>query len=185
MDAGSIFKEINEVFKRYGVGRGVGFVPDRLEVKLERAASGSCALVYREFFTYLPLDVMKVATGNAVEFLSGMGVPREKIKPLEAGVEVILEGDARIVYFPVLEMLIQDREIAKDLDSTFDSVKGSIRNLMELFDFAWGWDSTSEGMWKSNVAKLNEIIEENPRMQAEIEEIVKKHSAGGSLPPSQ
>jgi hypothetical protein len=187
MDAGSLFKEINEIFKRYGVGRGVGFVPDRLEVKLERASSGSCSLVYREFFTYLPPEVMEVATGNAVEFLSGMGVPRERIKLLDAGVEVTIEGDAKIAYFPILEMLIQDREIAKNLDSVFDSMKGSIRSLMELFDFAWGWDPTSEEMWRSNVAKLNEIIEENPGMQAEIEEIVKRHSAGGggSLPPSQ
>ncbi len=117
IDTGSLFKEINEVFKRYGVGRGVGFVPDRLEIKFERDASGSCSLVYREFFTYLPPEVMEVATGNAVEFLSGMGVPRERIKPLDSGVEVTLEGDAKIAYFPILEMLIQDREIAKILDS--------------------------------------------------------------------
>jgi hypothetical protein len=31
-------------------------------------------------------------------------------------------------------------------------------------------------MWRSNIAKLNEVIEENPGMQGEIEEIVKKHS---------
>ena len=176
VDAGSIFREINEVFKRYSVGKGVGFVPDRLEVTLERAASGVCTLVYREFFTYLPPEVMEVAMGNAVEFLSGMGVPRERIRQLDHGVEVSLEGDARIVYFPVLEMLIQDRGIMGNMDAAFDSLKGSIRSLMELFDFAWGWDSASEEMWRSNIAKLNEVIEENPGMQSEIEEIVKKHS---------
>ena len=176
VDAGSIFREINEVFKRYSVGKGVGFVPDRLEVTLERAASGVCTLVYREFFTYLPPDVMALAMGNAVEFLSGLGVPREKIKQLDGGVEVTLEGDARIAYFPMLEMLIQDRGVAGNIDPALDSLKGSIRSLMELFDFAWGWDSASEEMWRSNIAKLNEVIEENPGMQSEIEEIVKKHS---------
>jgi hypothetical protein len=184
VDAGLLFREINEVFKRYGVGRGVGFVPDRLEVKLERAPSGTCSLVYREFFTYLPPEVMELAMGNAVEFLSGMGIPKEKIRPLDAGVEVIIEGDARIAYFPILEMLIQDREIARNLDPALDSMKASIHSLTELFDFAWAWDAASEEMWRSNVAKLNEIIKENPGMQAEIEAIVKRHS-GGSPPPSQ
>ena len=183
VDTGSLFKEINEVFKRYGVGKGMGFVPDRLEVKLERAASGTCSLVYREFFTYLPPEVMEVAMGNAVEFLSGMGVPKERIKPLDSGVEVTIEGDARITYFPILEMLIQDREIANNLDPALDSMKVSIHSLKELFDFAWVWDSASEEMWRSNIAKLNEIIKENPGMQAEIEAIVKRHSSGGSPPP--
>ena len=69
LDAGSLFSEINTVFKKYGVGKGVGFVPDRLEVVMDRATSGACTLIYREFFTYLPPDVMELAMGNAVEFL--------------------------------------------------------------------------------------------------------------------
>ena len=173
---GTLFGEINAVFKKYGVGRGVGFVPDRLEVKMERTASGECTLVYREFFTYLPPDVMELAMGNAVEFLGGFGVPKEKIKPLEAGVEVTLEGDARIAYFPMLEMLLQDHGIAGNVDSALDGLKGSIHNLMDLFDFTWGWDSASEEMWRSNVEKLSAVIEANPGMQAEIEDIVKRYS---------
>jgi len=177
VDAGTLFGEINRVFKKYGVGRGVGFVPDQLEVKMERAASGACTLVYREFFTYLPPDVMELAMGNAIEFLGGLGVPKEKIKPLEAGVEVTLEGDARIAYFPMLEMLIQDRGIAGSIDLALDGLKDSIHSLMGLFDFAWGWDSASEEMWRSNIEKLSAVIEANPEMQGEIEDIVKRYSS--------
>ena len=176
VDAGAIFREINEVFKKYGVEKGVGFVPDRLDISLERGATGLCTLVYREFFTYLPPDVMEVAMGNAVEFLGGLGVPRERIKKLDRGVEVTLEGDARIAYFPMLEMLIQDRGVAGNVDAALDSLKGSIRSLMDLFNFTWGWDKESEAMWRSNVTRLNEVIETNPGMQREIEEIVKRHS---------
>jgi hypothetical protein len=79
-------------------------------------------------------------------------------------------------------MLIQDCDIARNLDPALDSMKVSIRSLTELFDFAWAWDVASEKMWRSNVAKLNEIIEENPGMQAEIETIVKRHSGGSQLP---
>jgi len=176
VDAGSLLREINGVFKRYGVGKGVGFVPDKLDVTIERAASGTCTLIYREFFTYLPPEVMAVAMGNAVEFLASIGIPRERIKPLDSGVEVTLEGDARIAYFPMLEMLIQDTGIAGNVDSTLESLKGSLRSMMELFEFAWSWDTTSEEMWRNNIAKLNEVISANPGMQDEIEEIVKRHT---------
>ncbi len=47
VDASSLFREINDVFKRYGVGKGVGFVPDRLEMTMDRAASGACTLIYQ------------------------------------------------------------------------------------------------------------------------------------------
>jgi len=180
VDAGSLLREINGVFKKYGVGKGVGFVPDRLEVTMERTTLGACTLIYREFFTYLPPEVMAVAMGNAIEFLSSMGIPRERIKSLDGGVEVILEGEARIVYLPILEMLIQDRGIVDNVDFALDSLKGSIRSLMELFEFAWCWDAASEERWRSNIAKLNEVISANPGMQYEIDEIVKKHT--GKLP---
>jgi hypothetical protein len=176
LDAGSLFGEINAVFKKYGVGKGVGFVPDRLEIVMDRVASGACTLIYREFFTYLPPDVIDLAMGNAVEFLGGLGVPRERIKKLDRGVEVTLEGDARIAYFPMLEMLIQDQGVEGNVDAALDSLKGSIRSLMNLFNFTWGWDKESEAMWRSNVTRLNEVIETNPGMQREIEEIVKRHS---------
>jgi hypothetical protein len=47
---------------------------------------------------------------------------------------------------------------------------------MELFEFAWCWDAASEEMWRSNIAKLSEIISENPEMQGEIEKIVNRYT---------
>ncbi len=175
LDAASIFAEINAVFKKYGVGRGVGFVPDRLEITMDRDASGACRLIYREFFTYLPPDVMELAMGNAVEFLGGLGVSRERVRRLDGGVEVTLEGDARVAYFPMLEMLIQDRGIAGNADAALDGLKASIRSLMELFDFAYGWNAASESLWRRNAERLGEVIEANPGMQGEIDEIVRRH----------
>lgn len=77
----------------------------------------------------------------------------------------------------MLEMLIQDRGIAGSIYSALDGLKGSIHNLMDLFDFAWGWDSASEEIWRSNIEKLSAVIEANPGMQGEIEDIVKKYSS--------
>ncbi len=178
VDTGALYGEINSIFKKYGLGKGLGFVPDRLEITLERARSGSIILVYREFFTYLPAEVMEVAVGNSVDFLSGMGVPREKVKRLDSGVEVRLEGDARIIYFPILEILIQDREIASRIDGACGSMRESLTGLTGLFDFAYAWDSEAEARWRSGVAKLSEVIAGNPEMQREIEELVRKRTGG-------
>jgi hypothetical protein len=176
IDTSSLFGEINKVFKRYGLEKGLGFVPDRLEISMKRISHDGFALTYREFFTYLPLDVMEVATGNAVEFLDRLGVPPEKITRLANGVEVTLEGDAKIAYFPVLEMLIQDREIAQNIEVALEAFKGSIASLLELFDFNWDWSPEAEEKWKSNIARLSEIIEANPEIESEIKVLVNRYS---------
>jgi len=113
--------------------------------------------------------------GNAVEFLSSVGIPRDRINRIGGGVEVRLQGDARIAYFPILEMLIQNRDISTNIDSVCDPLKVSIYSLLELFDLTWGWDEASSQSWRNSVKKLNEIIEANPGMQREIEDLVKKY----------
>ncbi len=181
VDTGALYGEINAIFKKYGLGKGLGFVPDRLEVNMERSRDGNITLVYREFFTYLPPEVMEVSVGNSVDFLIGLGVPGEKVRLLESGVEIRLEGDARIAYFPILEMLIQDREITSRIDSACGSVRESLAGLTGLFDFAYAWDTESEVRWRSGVARLSEVIAGNPEMQREIEELV-RHRTGGREP---
>lgn len=176
IDTGSLFGEINKVFKRYGLGKGLGFVPDRLEISMKRSTPSDFTLTYREFFTYLPSEVLEVATGNAVDFLNSMGVPPEKIIRLANGVEVTLEGDAKIAYFPILELLIQDRDITRNFDPALETLKGSVMSLLELFDFSWDWSPEAEEKWKSNIARLSEIIEANPEMESEIKELVKRYS---------
>ena len=178
VDTGALYSEINAIFRKYGLEKGLGFVPDKLEVNMERSRNGAVSLVYREFFTYLPPEVMETAVGNSVDFLAGMGIPKERVKILESGVEVRLGGDARIVYFPILEMLIQDREIASRIDSVCRSIRESLAGLSGLFDFAYAWDTESEARWRNGVARLSEVIAGNPEMQREIEELVRRRTGG-------
>ncbi len=36
LDADAMLRDLNAVFRKYGVERGVGFVPDVLEIRTER-----------------------------------------------------------------------------------------------------------------------------------------------------
>ncbi|MBD3171202.1 hypothetical protein GF326_01895 [Candidatus Bathyarchaeota archaeon] len=51
MDFKELFKEINEVLKEYGISKGIGFVPDELEIQLTRGDK-LYKLEYVERFTY-------------------------------------------------------------------------------------------------------------------------------------
>jgi len=171
-----MFNEINEVFKRYGVTRGLGFVPDRLDITTERRANGSIHLLYRERFTYLPVEVLEIALENAVSFLIQFGAPKETIKILSDGVEVELEGEIGLTRFPILELMIQDRLFVEETEKTCKDVQSSLRSLMNLFDIAWDFSPEVQKKWSNTLGKLGILIEEHPEMQTEIEEIVKKYS---------
>jgi hypothetical protein len=183
VDADALFREINEVFKKYGVDRGVGFVPDRLDISLERRGMEGFSLAYTERFTYLPQDVMEFSLENAVQLLVRMGVPQDRITRLGDGVRVELSGDAGIIQFPVLEMLIQDRNTPVDLKPVCSSLERSMRALSALFDFAWEYGEETRERWSSSVQRLSEIIEQNPGLQEEIEEIMRRHTGGDAGEP--
>jgi hypothetical protein len=174
--ADAMFNEINKVFKRYGVTRGLGFVPDRLDITTERRANDSIHLLYRERFTYLPEEVLEIALENAVSFLIQLGAPKEKIKRLSDGVEVELEGETELTRFPMLELMIQNRRIGEEVEQTCRDIQSSLRSLMNLFEIAWDFSPEVEKKWHNTLGKLNILIDEHPEMQTEIEEIVKKYS---------
>jgi hypothetical protein len=183
VDADALFREINEVFKKYGFDRGIGFVPDRLEINLARHSADGFSLAYTERFTYLPREVMELSLENAVQLLVRMGVPQERITRMGDGVRVELSGDAGIIQFPVLEMLIQDRNAAADLRPVFSSLDRSMRALSAMFDFAWEYGEETRERWSSSVQRLSEIIEKNPGLQGEIEEIMRRHTGGDAGEP--
>jgi len=180
VDADALFREINEVFKKYGVDRGIGFVPDRLEISLARHGANGFSLAYTERFTYLPKEVMDLSLENAVQLLVRMGVPQERITRIGDGVRVELSGPAAIIQFPVLEMLLQDRNTPVDLELVCSSLDRSMRAMSAMFDFAWEYGEETRERWSSSVQRLSEIIAKNPGLQEEIEEIMKRHTGGNT-----
>lgn len=172
----SLFKEIKEVFRRYGLEHGLGFVPDILNIHFERKPNSLVKLRYKEEFTYLPQEVLSVAVDNAVLFLNEVGIPKEKMTIQEKGIEVEIEGDIQIIQFPILELIIQDTEIFNRIDITLNNIQKSIKNLSELLDFAWTYDPDLENRWKSTLVKLDKIIQDHPEMQTDIETIIEKYT---------
>jgi hypothetical protein len=59
-----------------------------------------------------------------------------------------------------------------------------MRALLTLFDFAWEYGEETREKWSSSVQRLSAIIEQNPGLQNEIEEIMKRHVGGDSGEPS-
>jgi hypothetical protein len=177
----NLFAEINTIFKRYGVDKGIGFVPDRLKIDIIRGKQGVFEINYQEYFNYLPPEVMEIAVGNAIELLTRLGIADDKIIRLEGGVQVTLKGDSSVINFPVLEIIIQNQDLSKSLDSTCDNLKESIRNLLNLFEFNYEWTAEAEMFWRNNISRLNEIISSNPDLAKDIENLVKKYSLNKKL----
>ena len=51
-DLEAMFKEIETIHKKYGIPKAMGFVPDKLEITLERKEIDKFNLTYSEFFNY-------------------------------------------------------------------------------------------------------------------------------------
>lgn len=174
MDFEELLKEINEVFRRYDISRGIGFVPDDLEIHLTRERE-AYKLEYTEKFTYLPSEIRDTATDNAIRLLVNMGVPESGIERLDDGVKVVMRGQHRVVLFPILEMLIQNPNIKEELPEMLEEIRTAIESLTKLLEFQWKYDDETKEEIKGSINDLAEIIEENPEIQREVEEIVKRH----------
>ncbi|MFP3951498.1 MAG: hypothetical protein ACLFVP_05105 [Candidatus Bathyarchaeia archaeon] len=174
MDFKELFKEINEVFRRYEISKGIGFVPDDLEIHLSREED-LYKLEYVERFTYLPSKIRDTATDNAVRLLMNMGVPKSGIETLEDGVRVKMSGHHRVVLFPILELLIQNPRIEEELPERLGEIRNAIESLTSLLEFQWNYDDETREEIKRSINDLAKIIEENPEIQREVEDIIKRH----------
>lgn len=175
MDFTVLFKEINEVLHEYGIKKGIGFVPDDLEINLSRK-NGVYELRYVERFTYLPDEIRTAAIDNAVHLLRNMGVKEQGIDILENGVKVTITGDHRILQFPILELLIQNPNIENTLPEQLDEISKTIESLTKSLAFHWTIDEETNTEIENSITDIAEILEENPDIQRKVEEIMKKHT---------
>ncbi|MBD3172980.1 hypothetical protein GF326_10960 [Candidatus Bathyarchaeota archaeon] len=177
MDFKELFKEINEVLKEYGISKGIGFVPDELEIHLTRG-DRLYKLEYVERFTYLPPEIRDAAIDNAVNLLVNMGVQESGIKVLDDGVRVIMKGHHRVLLFPILELLIQNPEIEHELTDQLDEIHNTVESLINSLAFHWSYNEETQEDVKNSINDLIMIMEENPGIQRKVEEIMKKHIRG-------
>lgn len=175
MDFKTLFKEINQVLHEYGIKKGIGFVPDQLDINLTRK-NGAYQLRYVEKFTYLPDEIRTAAIDNAVTLLHNMGIQEQSIETHETGVKVTITGDHRILQFPILELLIQNPNIEDTLPQQLDEINKTVESLTKSLAFHWSIDEETHTEIENSITDIAEILEENPDIQRKIQEIMKKHT---------
>ncbi|MBD3173362.1 hypothetical protein GF326_12935 [Candidatus Bathyarchaeota archaeon] len=175
MDFKILFKEINEVLHEYGITKGIGFVPDDLEIHLSRK-NKVYQLRYIERFTYLPDEIRTAAIDNAVHLLRNMGVQEQGIETLENGVKVTITGDHRVLQFPILELLIQNPNIEETLPRQLEEINNRIESLTKSLAFHWAINEKTHTEIQNSITDIAEILKENPDIQRKVEEIMKKHT---------
>jgi hypothetical protein len=175
VDIKGMFREIEEINRKYGVPKTMGFVPDRLEIVLQRRGN-EFDLTYTEFFSYLPDEVLQTAKDNVVQLIQQLGVP-QRIIELEKGVRVQISDDSRVVLFPMTELLVQNRNIKSDLERILASLRTNAQTWLGFSDFHWDWEDETEDKYKGFMATLEKVLKENPSYASEIQAVIEKYAA--------
>jgi len=174
VDIKGMFREMEEINRKYGVPKTMGFVPDRLEIVLQRRVN-EFDLTYTEFFNYLPDDVLETAKDNVVQLIQQLGIP-QRIIELERGVRVQISGDSRVMLFPMTELLVQNRNIGSDLEHILTSLRVNVQTWLDFSDFHWDWENETENKYKDFIATLEKILEEHPSYASEIQAVIEKYA---------
>ena len=162
IDLEGMFKEMEMIYEKYGVPKGMGFVPDKLEIILERKEIDKFNLTYTEFFNYLPYNALTIVIEYTLRLLQQIGFPPEKITRIENGVKVQISGDFQIALFPLLEILVQNKGNGKKFKSTLDSISKTYQIFTTLIDFHWDWNDEIESKFNNYIQALNKVMREYP-----------------------
>ena len=176
IDLETMFKEIETINNKYGVPKGIWFVPDKLEIILERKEEGKFNLIYSEFFNYLPQHVLSIAVETTVQLLQHMGFPSENVIRIENGVKVQMSGDFKIPYSTIAELLIQNKYDETKIRANFESIIKHYQILSHLSDFHWSWNDETERKLNNFLSIWNKVIQENPSVSSEIEAVIKRYT---------
>ena len=176
-DLEGMFKEIETIYKKYGIPKGMGFVPDKLEIILERKEIDKFNLTYSEFFNYLPHHALNIAIETTIHLMRQIGFPPEKIIRMENGVKVQTSGDFQIALFPISEILLQNKGKESEIKSIFDLISKIYQIFAKFVDFQWDWNDETESKFKNFITISKEVMREHPSISEEIEAVIKKYTA--------
>lgn len=162
VDISSMFKELQEIYQKYGLPKGMGFVPDKLEITLQRHEGDRFELTYSEYFSYLPTEVFDIAIENVTQFFQKMGLLPEPIDHPQNGVKVHMNGDFRVALFVMLETLLQNRNVKSELRHHMDLLATYLETYSNLFSFHWDFEEETRRKWSDYLTTLDRVEQENP-----------------------
>ncbi len=177
IDLEGMFKEIEMIRKKYGIPKGVLFVPNKLEIVLERKEIDKFDLTYTEFFNYLPDHVLKIAKENSIQLLQQMGLPLKKIIQMNNGVKVEMSGDFRIAVWPIIEILFQNKDNKTVIKTIFESINKIYQTLTQNAGFHWDWNNETESKYNNFLTTLIKIMQEHPSISDEMEAVISKYTS--------
>jgi hypothetical protein len=175
IDLESMFKEIDAIRRKYNVPKGMGFVPDKLEIVLERKEIGKFDLTYSEFFDYLPSHFRSIAIEGAIQFMQQVGFPVEKIVRMEKGVKVQISGNFQVATFPMVEILLQNKGHESEIRLKLDEIGKAYQIFSDLLYFNWDWNDDTKSKFNELCATLDRIMQEHPSVTEEIEAVIRKY----------
>jgi hypothetical protein len=170
--------EMRTLRERYAIPKGILLVPDKLEIQVQRVAYDRFHLSYKEYFNYLPNEVLNIAIPVTMSMMSQIGIPEEKVtKITENCVGIELDGDfCQIVGAVLAELLIQKRLNEDETISFFSTVAIMVKALSELSNLEFEWNSEIQKRYYDTIGKLSEIMQAHPTLSSEIETIINKCS---------
>lgn len=176
LDFEGMLREIKAIQEKYGVPKGVIFVPDKLEITLQRLATDKFSLSYQESFSYLPEYASNFATQTAIQLLQQSGLPISNITRLEKGVKMEMTTDLPPIVAMILSELIMQRLLE---ESEFLNIVIAAKKGKEMFtsvsDPCWTWNENIANRLNNLLQKLIQIVVEHPSYLSEMEEIVRKY----------
>lgn len=171
----AMFKEIEMIRKKYGMPKSIGFVPDKLEITLERKEIDKFNLTYSEFFNYLPNHALNIAIETVIQFIQQMGLPIENILRIDNGVKLQISGDFKILGFPIIEMLLQNKGNESDIKDIIDRITNAHQRFHQFFDFYWNWSDEADHDCSARMRTMYNILQEHPSITSEINEVIEKY----------
>lgn len=178
VDFVKMFEEIKAIRAKYGMRKGTWFVPDKLEISVQRISYDNFHLSYKEFFNYLPNHILNIVLPSSINLLVQVGIPRERIKRIEDnGVGMELDANLLPIVSCILtELLIQKRLTDNEISSLFGAVQKIRKVFTDFSELEFEWNNEAKSRFYNSLGDLTRIIQEHPSALVEIEEIVKRYT---------
>lgn len=170
--------EMKAIREKYGMQKGLLFVPDKLSISIERISYDNFHLSYAESFNYLSSQVLDMVIPVSINMLVQMGFPRERVTRIsQNSVGIEIDGNLFLILGLVLsELSIQKRFEDTDISLLFDAVQKSRKAFTESVDFGFEWNSEIEKRFYGILSNTFKVMQEHPNVVTELEAVVKKYT---------
>jgi hypothetical protein len=166
-------ESIHKLYQKYQLPKMLGFVPDRLEITMNRHHDQQFTLRYTERFLYLPDYALETARDNAIQLLHQLQVPIATLQPVDKGVQLQLTSDARLIWHLILELLMQLNQPAPTVRAQLDTLYQQYQLFRVLLDTQWHWDTTVAETFAHVTTTLETLMQDHPTFNEELMNILK------------